>query len=239
MYNPNKQTWLNPNIEYIFNAEIIEYDMQDAGFSLIRQFKLLPDSKIRELSSIPKGTERHVAIGKLQRDDKAFSEALTAKFAEVRKVFIATNDIKDDDIISVKKDAIFTIGQQQRLKFGVVQFIAKNYYSSYIRFPLINDLEIYFSSDKMDLKGMGDNAVNRHRLYMISFLRKMISMIESHDQSSKRYIKKFIDNYKYHNLDEEYYIEFNNVSRNLDKIGNYNNVLIPLVQIVMKETAYG
>ncbi len=235
MYDSNKQTWLNPNIEYIFNAEIIEYDMQDAGFSLIKQFKLLPEDKIRELSFIPKGIERHVAIGKIQRDDRIFSEALTAKFAEVRKVFITTNDIKDDDIISVKKDAIFTIGQRERLKFGAVQFAPKNYYSSYIRFSSINDLELYYSSDKIDFKGIGKHAVNRHRLYMIDFLRKLIPVIEQRDQRAKRYLKKFIDIYKQHGLDEEYYIEFNNLSKDINKLFNYRNLLIPLVQIVMKE----
>lgn len=235
MYDPNKQNWLNPNIEYIFNTEIIEYDMQDAGFSLVKQFKLLPDDKIRELASIPKGIERHVAIGKLQGADKVFSEALNAKFAEVRKIFLATNDIKDDDIISVKKDAIFTIGQRSRLRFGAVQFVPKNCYSSYIRLPSINDLEIYYSSDKTDFKGMGKPAVNRHRLYMISFIRKLISMLESHDQSAKRYIKRFIDDYKDHNLEDEFYIEFNNISRDTNKLYNYQHLLIPMVQIVMKE----
>ena len=48
-YNPSKTTWFNPDIEYLFNNEIIEYDMKDAGFNIIKQFKLLPDIKIKEL----------------------------------------------------------------------------------------------------------------------------------------------------------------------------------------------
>ena len=42
IYNPSQTTWLNPNIEYLFGDEIIDYDMKDAGFNLIKQYRLLP-----------------------------------------------------------------------------------------------------------------------------------------------------------------------------------------------------
>ena len=38
IYQASKTTWLNPNIEYLFDSEIIEYDMSDAGFSLVKEF---------------------------------------------------------------------------------------------------------------------------------------------------------------------------------------------------------
>ena len=61
-YNPSKSTWLNPNIEYLFNDDIIEYDIHDAGFSLIQQYQLLPPEKIKELERIPKGIQRHIQV---------------------------------------------------------------------------------------------------------------------------------------------------------------------------------
>ena len=42
-YHPSKTTWLNPNIEYLFNEEIIEYDIHDAGFSIIQRVALETD----------------------------------------------------------------------------------------------------------------------------------------------------------------------------------------------------
>lgn len=234
-YNPSKSTWLNPNIDYLFDEEIIEYDMRDAGFSLIKQFKLLPPGKIRELEQLGKGEARHIAIGMLERDDKELSKALSSKFAEVRGIFISMNGITDDQIISVKKDAIYTIGQCKRLRFGLVQFAAKNTYSSYLRFPNIQNLEIYYSSEATDVKGMGDTATNRHRLYMLNFLRTMISLIEHKDRGCKRRIMKFIEEYKAHELDEGYYLEFNNLSRAINPSFNYLNVIIPLVQIINRE----
>lgn len=234
-YNPLQTTWLNPNIEYLFGDEITEYDMRDAGFNLIKQYRLLPDEKIRELSMIPKGYERNVQVGILQGKDKEFSEALLSKFAEMRKIFIETNGLTDDDIISVKKDAIFTVGTVKRTHFGGVVFVPKNHYTSYLRFPEINNLEIYYDSGNMDIKGMSDQAVNRHRLYMYDFIRSVIEMIENNSSRVKRYLIKFISDYKSHDLEDPFYIEFNSLSKNMNPIFNFQNVIIPLVRIVIKE----
>lgn len=234
-YDPIKSTWLNPNIEYLFNYEIYEYDIQDAGFTLIKQYNLLPENKIRELEMMNKGQERHIIVGKLQRQDKEFSKALMNKFAEIRTIFLGANQLKDDRILSVKKDAIYTIGPCIKTKFGSIKFAEKNKYSSYIRFPEIQNLEIYYSINGIDIKGMSDRVINRHRLYMMEFLRKMISMIEEHNPRAKRFIMSFIESWKSEELDQEYYLEFNNISRELSPLFNYQKIIVPLVQIILKE----
>lgn len=234
-YNPQKSTWLNPNIEYLFNNEIIEYDIHDAGFSIIKQFHLLPDAKIKELGILEKGGERHRAIGMLQRDDKVLSKSLSDKFAEIRMFFISANKLTDNEIISVKKDAIYTIGPCEKLSFGTIKFVAKNRYTSYIRFPDIQNLEIYYSSDGIDVKGLGDSAINRHRLYMMEFLRNIISLIEDNSPKAKREMVRFIQAYKSNELDDEFYLEFNNISRNLDKQFNFQKIIVRLVGIILKE----
>lgn len=234
-YNPSKSTWLNPDIEYLFNNEIIEYDIRDAGFSLIKQFKLLPDDKIRELTSLDKGFERHRAIGMLQRNNSELSKSLSDKFTEIRTIFLGANKLSDNNIISVKKDAIYTIGPCSKLKFGSIVFIAKNNYTSYIRFPNVNNIEIYYSSGTMDVKGIGDVSLNKHRLYMMEFLRRTISMLELKDIRIKRWITNFISDYKSGDLDDEFYLEFNNLSKDINSIYNYQNIIVPMVQIILRE----
>lgn len=234
-YNPNKTTWFNPSIEYIFNVDCVEYDMKDAGFNIIKQYRLLPSEKIIELERMGKGIERHIAIGKLQGADKLFSQQLTDKFAEMRRIFIESNKIDDNDIISVKKDAIFVIGERNKLKFGLVEFAPKNKYSSYIRFTNASNIEIYYSDDKLDVKQLGDSAVNKHRLYLIEFIKKIMEMIESKDERVKRFIIKFMMDYKAGILDDEYYIRLDRTSRDVDPLFNYQKIIIPLVQIIMRE----
>lgn len=235
MYNPSKQVWLNPNIQYLFDNEIIEYDMQDAGFSLIKQFKLLPDEKIAELTKLGKGLTRHITIGKLQGEDPIFSKSLSEKFEFLRKLFITSNNLSDNEILAVKKDAIFAIGTCSKIKFGTIQFIPKNTYSSYIRFPDINNLEIYYNKDQIDVKGISDSVINRHRLFMLDFMRTIIPMIESKDIKARRYLNDFIMDYKQHNLDDGYYLEFNNKSRDMNPLFNYREIIIKFLQIVIKE----
>lgn len=236
MYDPYKSTWLNPSIEYLFDEEIIEYDIGDAGFSLIKSFKLLPPNEISRLEALGKGFNRHKEIGILQRNDKIFTTKLLEKFALVREMFINFNNLNDNNIISVKKDAIFTIGKCDKLKFGNhIEFHPKNVYTSYIRFTAANNIEIYYSIDAMDVKGIGESGVNRHRLYMMEFLRKMIAMIESKDPKAKRFIMNFIDGYKHNEIDEAFYLEFNNMSTELNPIFNYQKILIPIVQILLRE----
>lgn len=238
MYDASMTTWLNPNYEYLFDSDIVEYDMHDAGFSLIKQYNLLPRETIIMLSGIQDKKFRHIKIGLLQKEDKEFSKKLNEKFAEMRKLFIYANNITDGDIISVKKDAFFTTKNCKNTTLGSVVFNKKNVYSSYMRFRTIDNLEIYYSDECIDIKGMSDVCVNRHRLYMLEFIRSIFMLVERKDASIKRKLRAFIDDYKFGNLDDEFYLEFNNRSMNLDKIFNYRNLLVPITQIVLKEVKY-
>ena len=233
-YNPSKSTYTNPNIEYLFNSEIIEYDMQDAGLSIIKTYGLLPKVDIQSLEGLDKDA-RNRQVGILQINNKFLKDSLLEKFAEMRKLFIEANDLTDHRIISVKKDAIYVIGECKNLKFGKVVFVKKNEYSSYIRLAANNNIEIYYKDRTLDIKGIGDITLNRHRLYLMEFLDKIISDIEMKNVSVKRYIVKFISDYKAMRLEDGFYLEFNNMSRDINPIYNYEKVIVPLVQIIMKE----
>lgn len=234
-YSPKQTTWLNPNIEYLFDTDITEWDIQDAGFSLIKQFNLLSEEEIKRLTKLEKGKPRHIEVGKLQRDNKEFAEALNNAFVEARKIFIQTNNLSDDNIISVKKDAIFTTGNINRVKFGQVIFSPKHTYSSYLRFSNIHNIEIYYSDQGMDFKQINDDVIKRHRIYTVEFLKKFIQKMESKDPSIKRFMMNYIMNYKSLEMDEEYYLEFNNKSNNINPLFNYREIILPLLSIINKE----
>ena len=236
-YNPQKSVWFNSNIEYLFNVELTEFDLKDAGYNLIKEYKLLPSEEIERLSKMDKGVKRHIEIGMIQKNNPEFSKKLQEKFADMRYIFINSNNLKDDDIVSVKKDALFIIGQVKNKKFGKLEFRQKNVYSSYLRFPNIQNLEIYWNNIQPDIKGMTEHAINRHRLYMYNFINEMIKLIENNSPSVKRKMLKFISDYKYNLLDEGYYLEFNRKSTDINPIFNFKNIIVPLVQIITKEVS--
>ena len=123
-----KTLYLNKDIDYLFNCEIREYDMQEAGFNLCKEFKLLPDKTIQYLNTLDKN-QRHIQIGVYQKN-KEFANKLKEAFILARKRFFEANELDDTDILAIKKDAIFVIKKNcinQKLS-EFINFRPKNQY---------------------------------------------------------------------------------------------------------------
>ena len=100
-----RSNWITP-VDFMI-SDIIEYDMKRAGLSIIKENHLLPDDEIVRLEK----KEKRVAdteIGKLNYKIKGFSRTLEDYKTQYRLEFGKLNDLSDEDIISVKSDAIFT-----------------------------------------------------------------------------------------------------------------------------------
>jgi hypothetical protein len=197
------------DIDYIIGKHIIEYDMKDAGFNLIKYYRLLPESEIKRLEKLKKYT-RKIQIGLIRRDDKVFNKSLARCFELMRRKFIKANNIQDCNILSIKHDAIFTVGKNcSNTKFKNVEFIPKHKYTSFHRF---NNIEMYFNSitKNLDVKGINDEDLKKHKKYMLSILQEIFYMLElsPHDDFVKN-MKDFIKMYKERKLHVGYYRELN------------------------------
>ena len=102
-----RSLYRNKDYDFIFGSDIVEYDIRSAGLSLIKYYDLLPQKTIDFLEGMEKDA-RNKQIGMIQRDDPVFKERLKESFVNIRKVFFETNDIQDNEILAIKKDAIFT-----------------------------------------------------------------------------------------------------------------------------------
>ena len=241
--------FINENIFYLFNKSIYEFDMKTAGYNLSRAYKLLPDDKLEELGRLKK-ERRTIEIGKLQRDNKEYKERLIKAFEEARRMFFEANDLQADEIISIKKDAIFTTRYCEFQQFlDYIEFRPKNEYSSYIR--LNKKIELYYSQDKLDIKGLNDESIQYHQDYMIHFIKLFFHKMETEDTSTiLGFMRRFIDRYKRRELPVGYYRRFDRDPRfdtyddtvkfyeywedqkdELDITFNYIEVLIKLIKI--------
>lgn len=252
MYLYEKHNYLNKDIEYLINNEITEYDIKSAGFNLIKKYNLLDNKRIEHLESLSK-KRRQITIGLYQRDNLEFRNALNEKFVEIRKIFFESNDLKDDEILSIKKDAIVTLRKCFYTEFDNIEFADKNVYSSYF---YINNFEIYINEKDIHLKGISDSKLKLHEDYMLDFLHKLFRMIET--SSNKKYIinniKEFISFYKSKMLHIGYYRELNADSlykldmdfldehvglewtKSLDNIDisyNYLRYIVPIINILL------
>ena len=159
--------YVNKSIDLLVNNEIIEYDMKSADISIIESKGLLSEEEIELIKSLPKKV-RNTKIGKMQKRNKELVKELNKGFTEYRKLLIETNEIDDSDIISIKKDAIFTTKRCDKKSFDKVQFVEKNIYTSYYYFR--NGIEIYYNKNRMDVKGINDEKLKNHKEYFASFL---------------------------------------------------------------------
>ena len=222
----SKELWerdfyTNPNIDYLISKRIMEYDMKDAGFNLIKYYDLLPKKDIKYLSSISK-SDRKIQIGLYQRSDKDLAKKLTKSFAMMRKIFFNANSISDEDVIAIKKDAIFIIGKEfEHVKFNNVEFVQKHKYTSYHKF---GNIEMYYrdSNSSLDIKGIRDGLLIYHEEYFMKFLKRIFRYLEYNEQRGLiRYIKKFNNKYLNRELDIKYYRELSP-----DSVYSFNNEFI-------------
>jgi len=201
-----KHNYLNKSVPYIVSQEIIEYDIKSAGFNLIKKFKLLSESKIKHLESLDK-KKRQIMIGLYEKNDKDLKKSLNNAFVEARRIFFESNNLVDEDILSIKKDAIITTRRCDKLVFDNIEFVEKHIYTSYY---YINKFEFYLSTDSIDVKGINDDKLKLHKDYMLDFLFKIFKMMEttSRDIVIKN-IKEFSYYYKTRQLEIGYYRELN------------------------------
>lgn len=205
----NKHNYLNKNINYIISNEIIEYDIKSAGFNIMKYFNLLDKDKIKKLEFLDK-KQRQIQIGLYKKYDKSLSNKENERFKDIRKWFFEVNNLSDDDIISIKKDAIITTKRCLNTQLDNIEFVEKNIYTSYY---YIDKKEFYYNKNTVDVKGINDEKLIQHREYMLDFLYTLFKM----NEISKRnkiidYIKEFSHYYKRKKLNVNYYRELNEES---------------------------
>jgi hypothetical protein len=198
----------------ITNTDIIEYDLKSAGTSIAREFKLIPDWRLKEIEALPK-KDRVVQLGLYKRDHREYSDLEKAGFQQARKMFFDENELTDDRVIAIKRDAIFVNGRCKKTKLtDNLNFRVKNEYTSWL---YIQPLEIYYKNSKspLDVKGINETIyLEQHDNFFGSFIKWVFKLLEISDKNEViKYIRDFYDRYKGLNLDCEYYREFSPLSR--------------------------
>lgn len=197
--------WINKNINYMFNQEIIEYDIESAGLNLAIKFQLLPEEVCEELKSLKK-EDRVVKLGLLQKNDNELKNKLKEAFVKIRKLFFEKNELDLSNVISIKKDAVFVTKECKHTTFDNVKFRPKHTFTSYI---LLGRLECYYNQEELVIKGMNERELQYHQDYMLTLIRRFFYKMETGSKEDcLRFITSFINRYKRKELDIEYYKEF-------------------------------
>lgn len=247
-----KSNWTRNDIDYLKNVTITEYDLRSGGFSVIKEYKLLDQKYIDEISKLEKEQQK-ITIGKLQIKIPDLSKKMVEGFGKARKEFVTKNNVSEDNILSIKKDALFLINC-----FNItgklsdnLEFREKNSYSSYIR---LNNKEFYYSSsaNDLDVKGLGDKERELQQLFLLKNIKIFLKQAEkiskyelykSLKDFRSKYLNRKLPVETYRNLDSGTFImldsnfEMDNVNEqmvnNIDISYNYKYYIMPLIQKIL------
>jgi hypothetical protein len=201
-------------------GRICEYDMKEAGFSVIKKRKLLSENKIKLLQSVPK-SRRTIEIGKLQINNQLLREKMPMFIEYERFMFMIKNGVRDNDILMIKNDAILVVGIRcKSLENNGVKFVEKNIYTSYHQ---LGGIKFLYNGRKesLDIDGISDELLYLHEEGMISFFIEAFRLIELNNlKRLSSYLLEFANNYKAKKLPLVYYREFNATSNYLIRKGD-------------------
>lgn len=205
------------NIPYLSSIYITEYDLSKANISSLKYMGYLSDNDYNWLYNVDKMT-REIYIGNLERSNNEVSKIKKQGILEARKQLFFENNLQDNEILSIKNDAVFIIGDRPiKNKFEHFTFNKKNVYTFFM--TTTSRLEIYYMYDKIsnleviDVKGINDKVLSKHENYMITFLCEIFYMIQNNTiEDVLSYYNDFYEKFINLELDPGYYREFNPAS---------------------------
>ncbi len=195
----------NRDYPFIVNSDVVEWDIRSANVSLMEYYQLAEPELIRRISKLPK-QKREEAVGRLHLKRKGFGKSLEQGFNNIVEEFMTANGLTMDDIVSIKKDAVFVKNHAiKQSKFGdCVEFRPKGHYRHVLLLPRY---EVYLSDTVTDVKGISDDKLALHIDGMLSFIREV--MYSAHDWTRmNKFLKEFVNAYKKKELEFPMYREF-------------------------------
>ena len=184
-------------LPYIFNQYIREYDISKANINILFAKGVINQDLYTMLYNSDR-MYRQVYIGKMIKNNEIIQEVLNEGVIEYKQKFFEANGITDNNIVSIKNDAVFVLNKAPTiLNFDNVTFVHKNTYTSFMK---LHHLEIYYgcdmNSEVIDVKGIKDNDLE---MYHTDFLFIIIDFFRNIQKNGPevtlRYITSIINSY--------------------------------------------
>ncbi|MFA7143493.1 MAG: hypothetical protein WC175_05945 [Candidatus Dojkabacteria bacterium] len=246
--------YLDKSISVYRCGRIFEYDIQNAGFTILKNTDILPVSDITYIETLSK-KDRNIYIGRKSKEYPEIFPVILNKLTEIRKEFALQNSLVADDILSIKKDAFFLFKQCNNLSVfdDLYHFTERNVFSSYL---YVDEKEFYYdvAQDRLVVKNLSHQNLHSE---ILGFIKKLIRLREKTEDKKKIFdlLKKFKIEYLSGRLDVEYYRELNNIGKFKIELPdtasyyidwadtslkpfishqyNYANVILPIITILL------
>lgn len=217
----------NYNSEYnlILDSFIREYDISKANINALYSRGIIDKSTYDNLYNSDKAI-REKSVGLMIRRDQNIYKEIQHGIMDAKYQLITSNLIEPEDIVCIKNDAIFIKNHKlEQTTFGLMDFKLKNTYTIFVR---INRYEFYYyfnsynGEEKLDVKGISDDKLIRHKEYFMDFLLALFNTLQTEGIiSAVNILQNFSLSYIKRELPIEYYRKFNSES-DFDLIGDDN-----------------
>lgn len=184
-------------LPYIFNQYIREYDITKANINILFAKGVINEELYTKLYNADR-MYRQVYIGKMIKSNERIQEVLNEGLIEYKQKFFEANDISDNNIVSIKNDAVFVLNTAPTiLNFDNITFVHKNTYTSFMK---LGDLEIYYGADinheVIDIKGIKDNDLEMYHMDFLDIVINLFRHIQKNGaEIALRYITSVINSY--------------------------------------------
>ena len=188
---------------------------------------MISDYDYEMYKNMPK-LQREIKIGILQRNNSKIADAIKEGIKIAKRNFFIANDIKDENVLAIKNDAILLINQIPKYTvFDNIEFANKSTYTSFMN---LNKIKFYYMNDRMnsneilDIDGISDIKQIVHSNYMLEFIKEVFDILETESVANAlELINIFYNQYVSLSLDLEYYRELN--SQSLYRLKDINSII--------------
>lgn len=219
MSNLWQQTSYKSKVTSLIDRSIREFDITKANINVLRDANVISQDTYAYLMQCPK-LERQIYIGKLQGSDTRVSTILKDGIANARRIFIQENNIEDHEILAIRNDAIVIVGSKPIRFLNITERVAFREADKYTSYYNIKGLDFYYFCDivneveKLDIKGLGNEAIKLHKDYMLELLCTLFYCAQIENiQDAITLLENVHMNYINRSLSVEYYRELNAQSK--------------------------
>lgn len=214
-----------------YSGYIVEYDMSKANINALLSRGIINKELYDKLYNANK-QYREVYIGNMIKNNENIYKEIQAGIIEAKKLFVEANNIIDEEIFSIRNDAIYILSDRQmKQKFDNYYFVKKNIYTFFFRF--YNNKEWYYRFDQLsnndiiDIKGINNESLLYHQGFFLKFLADVSYSIQrSSIEDTLELVNDFYEDYINRRLDIRYYREFNNMSEYRITFARFNRSYI-------------
>ena len=205
-------------IDCLIDTQIREYDITKANISILTEKGFLSNEQYQKLLLSNK-LDREIYVGKLIGSNPEASKALSDGVLESKSLFFDYNQISDNDVLEIDNDAVYLIGNRPVQIQQVTPYVYFRLSSTYTSFYTVRRIRYYYYANRisqienLDIKGIGDTAIELHKQYMIDFLKELfyVAQFEGIPQAISL-LSGFYQNYCSRSLDIGYYRNLNSQS---------------------------